>query len=157
LARLSTSWRIIAVFAATSLAAVSSGAIVCALSHVPSALWGRNLLVWGIGALAAVGLTFLTTARWLGAMALMTPLGIAGTMAAAGQLGVHRWLDVGPIHLNAAMLLLPGFVVALAALVQRSAWWWGLAGLTLPLLVLQPDASQATALALAVCAIALGA
>ena len=143
-------------FAATSLAAVAVGAVVCALSGVPAGSWGRNLAAWLVGALAAAALARWAGVRTLCAVALLTPLGLAATMAGEGQEGVHRWLDLGPLYVNAAMLLLPAFVVALAVLTQRAAWWWIPALLTLGVLVLQPDASQAAAFALALCVIALG-
>lgn len=144
-------------FAATSLLAVAAGAVVCALSGVPAGVWGRNLAAWIVGALAAAALSRWAGARTLRAVAVLTPLGMAAPMLARGQEGVHRWLDLGPLHMNAAMLLLPPFVVALVVLAQRRAWWWIAALLALGGLVLQPDASQATALALALCVAAFGA
>ncbi|MET0272209.1 MAG: hypothetical protein ABW360_04405 [Phenylobacterium sp.] len=140
--------RPIPAFAAASLFAVGVGAVVCAQSGVPAGVWGRNLAAWLVGGLAAAAL-----ARWAGdravrAVVLLTPLGLAAPMLAEGQQGVHRWLDLGPLHMNAAMVLLPAFVVALA--VERAAWWWIPALLSVGVLVLQPDASQATALALCV-------
>ncbi|MGF1471809.1 MAG: hypothetical protein ACFB50_08725 [Rubrobacteraceae bacterium] len=65
-------------------------------------------------------------------------------------MGVHRWLDLGPVQANAAALLLPAFVVAMASLVCDARWIWiAYAGCAIGL-ILQPDASQATALAAAI-------
>jgi hypothetical protein len=60
--------------------------------------------------------------------------------------GVHRWIDVGPLHVSAAALVLPALIVSLARL---QSWVLTLAGGALAgaALVSQPDASQATALA----------
>jgi cell division protein FtsW (lipid II flippase) len=143
-------------FTATSLLAVALGAVVCALSGVPAGVWGRNLGAWFVGGLAAA-----TLARWAGphtlrAVAVLTPLGLAATLLGEGQQGVHRWLVLGPLSMNVAMVLLPAFVVALAVLAPRAAGWWIAALLALGVLVLQPDTSQATALALAVCVAAFG-
>ena len=143
-------------FAIASLLAVAAGVVVCGLSGVPAGVWGRNVAAWVLGGLMAAGL-----ARWAGgktllAFAVLTPIGLAAPMLAHGQQGVHRWLDLGPLHMNAAMLLLPAGVVALTVLVQRAAWPWIAALLGLGLLVLQPDASQATAFAAALCIVAIG-
>jgi hypothetical protein len=140
-------------FAATSLLAVAIGAVVCAQSGVPAGLWGRNLGAWLVGGLAAAALSRAAGPRTLVAVLVLAPLGVAASMLGEGQQGVHRWLDLGPLSMNAAMLLLPVFVVALAA--QRAAWAWIAALLILAILVLQPDASQATAFALALCVAAL--
>ncbi|HEU4559753.1 MAG TPA: hypothetical protein VFS20_18005 [Longimicrobium sp.] len=75
----------------------------------------------------------------------MAPVVLAATLLNPGQEGVHRWIDVGPVHMNAAALLLPAAVVALATAADRGWAWLAAAGM-LGLLVLQPDASQAAAL-----------
>ena len=64
-------------------------------------------------------------------------------------MGVHRWLDVGPVQANAAALLLPAFVVTMAYFVHDARWVWLAYALCAAVLILQPDASQATALAAA--------
>jgi hypothetical protein len=143
-------------FAAASFAAVLVGAAVCAMSGVPAGLWARNLAAWGLGACAA-----LAVARWAGerfgdAAAFAGPVGLAFTFLSPGLDGVHRWLVAGPLRFNAAMLLLPSLVVATAVLVRRRRWGWAPAFAALAMLALQPDASQASALALAMCVIAAG-
>jgi cell division protein FtsW (lipid II flippase) len=143
-------------FAVASLAAVALGAAVCAMSGAAQVLWMQNLAAWALGFAAAAAL-----ARWSGdavirLAVLAAPLALAATLFNPGLEGVHRWLAAGPVRLNAAMLLLPSFVVALAALAGRVRWWWIPAFVALGALTLQPDASQATALALALCALAAG-
>lgn len=135
------------VFGAASLVAVASGAFVAAESGVAVRAWGLNLAAWVVG--VAV---FLTMARWGGprttmALALAAVAALALTLVSPGLQGVHRWLQVGPIRLNAAEMLAPALVVAFASVGWRSVWA-GLLGLAaLALLVVQPDASQATAVA----------
>lgn len=73
------------------------------------------------------------------------PAGLAATLFTAGQQGVRRWVDLGPLHINVAMVLLPAAAVALAVLARARPWPFLPALLTLALLVAQPDASQATA------------
>ena len=147
---------LLAGFSAASLVAVVLGAVICAMSGVLAGLWARNLAAWGLGALAALAM-----ARWGGerlgsGLALAAPLGLALTFLAPDLDGVHRWLVAGPLRFNAAMLLLPALVVATAILARRHPGWWAPAFVALALLALQPDASQASALAIAVCVIAAG-
>ncbi len=141
--------RPLAAFAGASLFAVAVGAVVCALSGVAAGVWGRNLAAWVVGALAAAALSRWAGERTLRAILLVTPLGLAAPMLGEGQQGVHRWLELGPLYVNAAMLMLPAFVVALAVVAGDAAGWWIAAMLTLVVLVVQPDASQATAFAVA--------
>lgn len=137
-----------------SLAAVALGALVCAMSGVPAALWARNLGAWGVGLLAAVALASRAGPRATHAAAALALLGLCATLFSPGPDGVHRWFAVGPVRINAAMLLSPSLVVATAVLAARAWWGWLPAILALVVLALQPDASQATALALALCALA---
>ena len=134
--------RFLAGFALLSLATVAIGCVVAAVHGVPAGSWGRNLVAWGIGAAAAWAI-----ARWPSALPrilLMAPAGLVATLVNPGQEGVHRWIDIGPVHMNAAAVLLPAAVVALAVLRDRR-WRWMATAAMLALLVLQPDASQATA------------
>lgn len=135
---------------------MAAGALVCGLGGVQADAWGRNLAAWVVGGLMATGLARWAGAKTLLAFAVLTPIGLAASMLSPGQQGVHRWIDLGPLHMNAAMLLLPAGVVALTVLVQGAAWPWIAGLLGLGLLVLQPDASQATALAAALGIAAFG-
>jgi cell division protein FtsW (lipid II flippase) len=148
--------RPLAGFSTASFVAVVLGAVVCAMSGVAAGLWARNLAAWGFGALAAVAV-----ARWGGerfgrGLALAAPLGLCLTFLGPDLDGVHRWLVAGPVRFNSAMLLLPSLVVATAILAKRHRWWWTPAFGALALLTLQPDASQTSAMALAICVIAAG-
>ncbi|CAL1692532.1 hypothetical protein MMB232_02706 [Brevundimonas subvibrioides] len=134
------------IFAVSSLAAVGLGTFISASSDVPTGSWLRNLVAWGVGLLLAVGLAMTTPGRrvvivpWIGAAALLV------TLFNPDQDGVHRWIDIGPLHINVAMVVLPATAVALASAAPRWTAWLP-AFLMLGLLVLQPDASQAAALA----------
>lgn len=150
--RTATNWgaRLLAIFGLASLAAVAAGAVVCALGGVSAASWGRNLAVWLAGGLAAAALA--TAGRRVvspGAGLTVAGLALAGLAASffnPAQEGVHRWIDAGPLHVNVAMVVLPSLCVVLAAAEDRRAIW-GAAFLALLLLIAQPDASQAAALA----------
>ncbi len=141
-------------FGGVSLIAVATGAAVCAASGVPAGLWGRNLAAWVVGAAAAAGVAW----AWRPAMApvalWLAPLGLGATFLAPGMDGVHRWTDVGPLHMNIAMLLLPAAVAALPAADGVGRLAWAATLVSLALLTAQPDASQATTLAAVVALIA---
>lgn len=134
--------RFLTAFTLLSLLTVAAGCVIAAANGVSTGSWARNLVSWIVGAGAAW-----LVARRPGALRwflLAAPVALAATLLNAPQDGVHRWIDLGPLHINAAAVLLPATAVALAA---HSGWRWGwlAAGATLCLLVLQPDASQATA------------
>lgn len=152
--RLSGRARLLLLFGLLSLSTVAIGAFVSAAIDVPSALWMRNLAAWAVGALLAAGLAVvpagaLRVALWA------APVGLLASFFGPALDGVHRWIDLGPVHLNAAMVLLPGAIVALAVLAQESRRPWLAALISLALLAGQPDASQATTLAAVMALIAL--
>lgn len=144
--------RFLAVFGALSLAALAVGCVVAAASGVPPGAWSRNPASWLFGALAAVGLA-LFAARGASLVFLgFAPLGLAASFWAADLQGVHRWVDLGPLHINVAQVLLPPAIVALADQTLGRVRPW-LAAAVLLLLVVQPDASQATAFGAALAAL----
>lgn len=149
--RLGGPFGLLAVFGLLSLAVVGLGAWVCAASGVPTASWLRNLIAWGVGGVLATGLAFAAGRPWSLAVALIAaPVGLAATFLNPDQQGVHRWIDAGPLHVNVAMLLLPAAVVGLAGLAgsaRERLWPWAAVFAAMGLLVWQPDASQALALA----------
>jgi cell division protein FtsW (lipid II flippase) len=81
---------------------------------------------------------------------------LTATVAHPGVEGVRRWVSLGPLQLNAAFVALPVLIIVLCAIARRvsdgSARWLfpTAAGIAAGLLVLQPDASQASAFAIAV-------
>jgi hypothetical protein len=153
---MSRSNRILLVSGSLSVLAVALGAWVCALSGVTAAVWGRNLAAWLVGGVAAYALGRWCSG-WLFPIVLAaTGLLLASTLFSAGQLGVHRWVAVGPLAINVAMLMLPAALVAVTALSRSLPWAWLLALACLAILVIQPDASQATAFGAALIWIALG-
>jgi len=147
--------RAAALFAAASGGAVLVGCIVAAAHDLPAALWARNAGAWGFGALVAALLARSTTPRTLHACLWLATAVVATTLLSGGLSGVHRWIGIGPVRLNAAWLLLPMMVVAWTDAVSRRVPLWGVAPVISTLLALQPDASQAVALTGAVIAVLL--
>jgi hypothetical protein len=146
-----TGRRAFVIFAVASLIAVASGTATLAATGFPFGSWIRNPIAWLIGLVLAMGLMLLRSSVALSrAILAVAFVAVAGTFLARAQHGVHRWVDVGPLHVNIAALLMPAAVVALAfcGILSRI-------GLTLivaiaALLVLQPDASQTTSFLVAV-------
>lgn len=143
--------RIMLLFAVFSLAAVAAGCVAMAHSGAPVGSWLRNPIAWLVGALLASGLFAIkrpqATPAWL--LLLLAIGGLAATLLFPGQDGVRRWIDIGPLHVNAAALLLPAAVVALALVGIGSKTGLAAAIAIAALLLAQPDASQMTGFALA--------
>ena len=80
---------------------------------------------------------------------------VAATLVAPGIAGVHRWLPLGPLRINASVALAPWLFWGLA----DEARWRGAATATIAVGAMhlaQPDAAQATALACGAIPLLLG-
>ena len=141
-------------FGGLSLAAVVLGAVVSAANGVPASTWVRNLAAWGVGAMAGGAISALARPGAATLAVCAAPVGLAASFLSPDLESVHRWIDLGPVHLNVAMLLLPASIVGLATLTPERRWPWAVVAIALGLLAAQPDASQATALAAATAVIA---
>jgi hypothetical protein len=135
--------RFLAGFGLLSLLTVAAGCAVASAHGVPAGSWARNLVGWAAGAALAWGIA--RKPAVLAWMLAATPVALAATRLDAGLEGVHRWIQLGPLRLNAAAIFVPAAIVALAVLRERR-WSWAAAAVSLGLLVVQPDASQAAAL-----------
>ena len=133
------------VFGLASLMAVGLGALVMMQAGVPPGIWIRNPIAWA----AAAGVGVLLARRgWLGSsLPLIAVVVLALSLLGPGQEGVHRWLELGPIQLNAAALVLPA---ALASFSRTSSSLMLICfGLIAALLAWQPDISQLAGFSLA--------
>ena len=138
-------------FGWASLGAVASGCFVMVAANTGSAFWLRNVMAWVAGALLAFALSRVRFSPKFAVGAIVVCLGaLACTILDAGEMGVHRWVNAGPLHINVAALILPFLVVALAAAPLNHYARFGSAIFVIILLYLQPDASQASAFAIAV-------
>ncbi len=132
-------------FAIASLLAIALGALVMAQGDVPVGIWIRNPVAWAIAVVLSL---VLARVGWL--RPALPPIAlavIALSFIGAGQEGVHRWLDLGPVQLNAAGLVLPAaipvfsrsdarYAVPCFAMIAAALAW-------------QPDVSQLAAFAIA--------
>jgi cell division protein FtsW (lipid II flippase) len=143
---------------ATPVPALIVGTLIMRQHDVPSSRWGLNLLGGAIA--AAICSVFLTKSRlpMSKRAATVSACFVAGALAATfhgtGSMGVHRWIQVGPLTMHVGAVSLPLFIVALGVLdAFGGKLRWGpmlLAMAVAMLLWLQPDAAQATAFAAAV-------
>ncbi|HYE45036.1 MAG TPA: hypothetical protein VEA44_04600 [Caulobacter sp.] len=152
---MSPSGRLLLGFGALSLAAVLAGAGIVMAQGAPVSAPARNLATWVAGALAAGALAACTRGAAPAGLAWVAPLGLLTTLVGLGLEGVHRWLAIGPVQANMAMLLLPLAVVVFAARAASGWLAWAPMLLALPILAWQPDASQATAIAAVVVLVAV--
>lgn len=142
----------------TPFPALIVGALVMRQHDVPSSRWGLNLIGGVLS--AAVCAVFLARSRTAmsktaaNISACLAAGALAATLAMAGSMGVHRWIPVGPLTVHAGAVCLPLLIVALGVLdAFGGKLRWGpmhLAMAVAMLLLLQPDAAQATAFAAAV-------
>jgi hypothetical protein len=148
--------RLASTFAICSFFSVAAGCFVAASNGTAASVWGRNAAAWVVGGALAYLLARMRPAPLLHVVLVATPVALLVSLLSTGQSGVHRWIHLGPLHWNAALLFLPAAIVALTAAMERGwRWtWWAVMAIAVALCV-QPDASQATAFAAAIAAVSL--
>lgn len=142
----------------TPFPALIVGALIMRQHDVPSSRWGLNLIAGLVSAaicalfLARSRTTMSKTAATISAGGALGAL--AATFAMAGSMGVHRWVQLGPLNVHAAAVCLPlvlGALGILEAFGGKLRWWPRLLAIAVAVLLFcQPDAAQATAFAAAV-------
>ncbi len=141
-----------ALFLLAPLPALTLGLLVATGYGVPWAAFLPNLLAVALGLLATVlfmrsGTRFREGAAR--ALPVIVSLGIAATLLASGPQGVHRWLALGPLRLNMSAAFLPWLALGFVSSNPRTrSLTLVLTGATQLVHLVQPDAAQATALAI---------
>ena len=135
-------------FGAFSLAAVLTGCWIAALHGTPARLWALNIAGWVVGAGLALAISRIKMGVGRAALAI-SAVGLALTLFMPGLSGVHRWISVGPMRLNCAELLLPVALTSCAGLAASSMLRVLFPIGTMAILAIQPDVSQAAAVAAA--------
>lgn len=139
------------IFGVASLAAVAAGCVAMAESGVATSSWLRNVVAWVVGGgLAAVLARYAEPRIASTGAVIAATAALIATLFVAGIDGVHRWLDVGPLHIHVGSLVLPALIVAIAAIGISRPIGMVAAVVTAGVLLAQPDASQLTAFAVAV-------
>jgi cell division protein FtsW (lipid II flippase) len=135
------------------------GAVLMHLHGVSSALWGQHLALGLILTILCAALIVVPPLPvrfgWWTTVGALSFLLLAATLIGSGVEGVRRWIPIGPLQLHGAALALPALLPALGAVLRqggrRGANWLvpSIGICAMGLLVLQPDASQATAFGVA--------
>lgn len=138
------------------LLAIAVGIAIAASYDVPWTAYMPNL----VGLLLGAGLYLAARARSGERIALWLPsiaaLAILATLIGPGVDGVHRWLAIGRMRLDASTALTPWLLLGLVVGARRSRVLGAAAVLVAAVTQLvQPDAGQATALAVGVLPLAL--
>ena len=138
-------WLVLAPIPATLVGAATAHAhgvsLVAFLPNLASLLVGGAGFLWWTRPARGAG----PPPTWL-SVALV--VAVAATLVAPGLEGVHRWLPLGPLRINASAALAPWLLLGLAD--GEGGRWRGAAVAVLgvgAVHLAQPDAAQATALA----------
>lgn len=148
--------RLLAGYAALSLAGIACGVLTMVLTGSPAMRWIPGVAAWTVGALAALAIARSLPTRRIWTWIILIALAlVAATLVGPGQQGVHRWLAAGPLVVNMAALTLPAAIVAMARLGADHRLVPIAATAIAAILTLQPDGSQAFAFAFAALVIML--
>ncbi len=131
--------------------AIAVGAGAAVNGGAPWLAFVSNVLAVVVGAVAMVAVVGVSTSRVVRTLAVFGVVLLVGTLLVPGLDGVHRWLRLGSVQLHVSSVWLPWWC---ALLLDDDRRWrargtWLVVGIQL-LHVLQPDAAQATALAVVV-------
>ena len=133
------------------LPAIALGAAVAERLSVPLRVFAPNLLAVLLGATTAWVLSRVgagTRARVIPALSVLAFVLLLATLGSPGMDGVHRWLPLGPLRLHASAAFLPWLLGGLVSPSARARMFSLALVLGAQLVHLaQPDAAQATALA----------
>lgn len=135
--------------AACSGIAVFTGIAVCWAQGAEASACATTGLAWVLGSVVAFALgkaaQRLDLRRNTNILMGIVLVALLACFVGGGQDGVHRWISAGSLRVNAAALFLPLGVVALG---HGNRWRsWAAALPVMVILLMQPDASQATAFA----------
>lgn len=139
-----------------TIPSIAIGALAMYQNHVPFAIWGQNI---GCLVLMSVISLFMITRKFNNTgnryNQLLLPAAIIAlilTFANQGMEGVHRWISIGAVKLNVAMIVLPMILLELYQVLKiRGLTYTGVcAFIILLVLFFQPDASQLTGFAIPV-------
>ncbi len=139
---------------ALTIPSIAIGVLAMYQNHVPVAIWGQNigcLILMSVISLLLITHKFNMTGNRYNQ--LLLPAAICAlilTFANQGMEGVHRWISIGAVKLNVAMIVLPMILLELYKVLKIRGLAYAGASAFIILLVLffQPDASQLTGFAI---------
>lgn len=135
--------------------AVGIGSLVMHLQGVAPLIYGQNIAALVLGGI--VSILCLSVPRRLNPrdsryLLFLSLCGLCCSFAFSGIGGVHRWIEIGPLSLNAAFIFLPIALIAMDGLLTegKQSPLLGAFVVIAGILFLQPDASMVTAFTMAV-------
>ncbi len=144
------------------LPAIFIGALVARAHGVSVKAFGTNLVAAVLGMALAAWLarrSWRLLVRWAPGIAATVLVLLAATFLSPSSEGVHRWIALGPVRLNASVVTLPWALLALWGLLHqvRPGLALGLVTVSQVLHAAQPDTGQALAFLLGVLVLFRGA
>ena len=139
-----------------TIPSIAIGVLAMYQNHVPFAIWGQNIgcliLMSVISFLLITHKSNITGNRY---NQLLLPAAICALVLPfvnQGMEGVHRWISIGAVKLNVAMIVLPMILLELYQVLKiRGLTYAGVSAfIILLVLFFQPDASQLTGFAIPV-------
>lgn len=129
---------------------IAVGAWVARAQGVSPRAFGANIAAAVLGCVLVALLTrrpWSRSGRGAPVVAATALALLAATLLFPSLEGVHRWLSLGPVRLNASAVIVPWILLALWMLLgqSRPGLAVGLVAMTQGLHIAQPDAGQATA------------
>lgn len=130
------------------------GVLVMYYNYVPVLIWGQNIIcfiVMSFIAWLAVRDRFNNAPNRYNLLILSAMLNLLFlTFMSPGMEGVHRWLSLGSLKVNVAVIVLPIIIINICKLLDTKGLSFGSAAAmaTALLLFFQPDASQLTGFAI---------
>ncbi|WML38474.1 hypothetical protein RCG19_14745 [Neobacillus sp. OS1-2] len=122
---------------------------------VDSSIWIQNIIVWIFGTILGCAFLIRNKKSYLHqdnfSLTIIILLLLVLPFLFDGLDGVHRWVSLGPIRFNVAVIFLPLLIIQLWRLSLKRPIFYtvGLTYIALITLLLHPDASQVTAFACA--------
>ena len=141
---------------ALTIPSIAIGVLAMYQNHVPVAIWGQNigcLVLMSVISLLMITCKFNNTGNRYNQLLLPAAIiALMLTFANQGMEGVHRWISIGAVKLNVAMIVLPMILLELYQVLKIRGLTYAGVGAFIILLVLffQPDASQLTGFAIPV-------
>ncbi|MFF3024767.1 FtsW/RodA/SpoVE family cell cycle protein [Gottfriedia sp. NPDC057948] len=139
-----------------TIPAMIIGVLAMINNQVSPSIYGQNILIAIIGGIISFLVLFRDkrTAKKKTNIIVITCILILFllTFLDNGLHGVHRWIAIGPLRFNIALVLVPLLLIQLSSLMKSKPFWltFGFALIFTVLLLFQPDASQLTAFTTAI-------
>ncbi|PGL70400.1 cell division protein [Bacillus sp. AFS055030] len=125
-------------------------------NQVPPSIYGQNILIAIVGGIISFFVLFRdqkSTKKKTNIIVITCILILfLLTFLDKGLDGVHRWIAIGPLRFNIALVLVPLILIKLSSLIKSKPIWvtFGFALFFALLLLFQPDASQLTAFTISI-------